>query len=66
LKLIGFEVLQAQTHLHQKCERDEKPQESLKEIYPIFKNNQVSMKSKIEKKEVKGKRKHTSVNISSP
>jgi hypothetical protein len=50
LELIGFEVLQAQTHLHQKCERDEKPQESLKGIYPIFKNNQVSIKSKIEKR----------------
>jgi hypothetical protein len=50
LELIGFEVLQAQTHLHQKCKRDEKPQESLKGIYPIFKNNQVSIKSKIEKR----------------
>jgi hypothetical protein len=39
LDLVEFEVLQAQTHLHQKCERDERPQESLKVIDSISKKN---------------------------
>jgi hypothetical protein len=37
LDLIEIEVLQTQTHLHQKCERVEKPQESLKVIDSILK-----------------------------
>lgn len=37
LNLAEFEVLQAQTHLHQKCERDERPQESLSVIDSILK-----------------------------
>jgi hypothetical protein len=49
LDLVGFEVLQAQTHLHQKCERDERPQESLKGIDSISKKNKDKNKKKVKK-----------------
>jgi hypothetical protein len=54
LDLVEFEVLQAQTHLHQKCKRDERPQESLKGIDSISKKKDLKKKVK-KKKRVKKK-----------
>jgi hypothetical protein len=57
LDLVEFEVLQAQTHLHQKCERDERPQESLRGSI-LFRKKKIKFK-----KRKKKLTKHTSVGI---